>query len=78
MSATPWNAETHYRIERSQVPVNVDGYKVGEPKRLVCVGCGASVRLDPDPATPGIDDLSHAADCSQRWAKSEWWRDHLR
>jgi hypothetical protein len=77
MSATPWNLETHYRIERSQVPVSADGYKLGEPKRLVCGECGTSVTLDPDPATPGIDDLSHAADCAQRWAKSEWWREHL-
>lgn len=73
MTPTPWDAETEYAIERSDSPITVDGYKIGEPKRLVCEACGASVLLTEEPSA-GVDDLPHDKRCSQRWARSEWWR----
>lgn len=77
MSLTPWDGDTHFRIEDSDSPITVDDYALGEPKRLVCEACGASVILDPDLATPGIDDLEHASDCPNRFARSEWFRSQL-
>lgn len=74
---TPWDPSTEYRIVESDSPVTVDGYSQGEPKRLECCFCGASVVLDPDPSTPGIDDLSHQAGCPNRFARSEWWRERV-
>lgn len=76
MTPTPWDPDTEYVLERSDTPVSEDGYKIGEPKRLVCGGCGASVLLTEEPS-PGVDDLSHERDCPNRWARSEWWRRHL-
>jgi len=74
---TPWSKETEYRIERSETPVDVDGYKLGEPKRLVCGGCGAAVLLTETPS-PGVDELLHAPACPQRFARSEWFCEQLR
>lgn len=76
MTVSPFDAATVYEIRRSDSPITVDGYKIGEPKRLRCAECGASVLLTPDPSA-GVDDLQHDPDCSQRWARSEWWRSHL-
>ena len=73
MTASPFDAETHYKIIDSDSPVNVDGYKLGEPKRLVCEECGARVELTAEPSA-GVDDLPHSPACSQRFARSEYWR----
>jgi hypothetical protein len=74
--ATPWQKETEYRLEKSDTPVDVDGYKIGEPKELVCADCGATVQLTEEPSA-GIDDLEHSPTCSNRFAKSDWWRSQL-
>jgi len=74
---TPWDAESEYRIERSQTPVSEDGYKKGEPKYLACQYCEARVLLTPDPEDPGVDDLAHDRDCPNRFARSHWFRDQL-
>jgi len=68
--------DTHFEIERSETPVNVDGYKVHEPKWLRCAACGASVLLTEEPS-PGVDELQHAPNCPQRWVKSEWWAEQF-
>lgn len=64
--------ETHFRIERSQTPVTVDGYKINEPKWLVCSSCEAAVILTEEPS-PGIDELQHEPSCPQRFVKSQFW-----
>ncbi|MFW5896200.1 MAG: hypothetical protein ACOCUA_02330 [archaeon] len=69
---TPWSERTHYRIVSSRSPLDEDGYKIGEPKRLECEACGASVQLTEEPSA-GVDELPHSPDCLQRWARSEWW-----
>ena len=69
---SPFDPDTHYSIVPSDTPVNVDGYKLGEPQHLRCDECGASVLLTPEPS-PGIDELQHEPDCPQRWARSDWW-----
>jgi len=77
MMRSPFDPDTHYRIRRSETPVDVDGYKIGEPKKLVCDECGASVLLTEEPS-PGVDDgLPHDPQCSQRWAKTRWWRERF-
>jgi hypothetical protein len=73
---TPWEPDTEYRIETSETPVDVDGYKIGEPKRLVCEACGASVLLTEEPSR-GIDELGHAPCCPQRYARSEFWTEEF-
>lgn len=76
MTPTPWDPQTEYEIARSDSPINVDGYKLGEPKRLVCEECGADVLLTEEPSA-GVDDMEHERDCSQRWVKSDWYREQL-
>lgn len=63
---------THFEIVRSETPLDVDGYKIGEPKYLRCTECGAQELLTPDPS-PGVDELQHEPDCPQRYVKSRWW-----
>jgi hypothetical protein len=59
---------THFRVVRSDTPVSVDGFKLGEPTgQIECEECGAS-HLN-------IDEIPHKADCSQRFVKSAWWQD---
>lgn len=70
---SPFDPETHYRIEQSGSPPWVDDYGRTEPKYLVCEGCGASAQLDADPDTPGVDDLAHDPTCPNRFAKSRWF-----
>ena len=60
--------QTHFRMLRSETPVNVDGFKLGEPTgEIECEECGAS-HLN-------IDEIPHDADCPQRFVKSRWWQD---
>jgi hypothetical protein len=65
--------ETEFRIVASETSVDVDGYKLGEPKFLECPYCAACVQITPDPSDPGIEELPHATACPQRDVKSEWW-----
>lgn len=76
MTPTPWDPETEYELVRSDSPIHVDGYAEGSFKKLRCAECGAEVLLTEDPSA-GVDDLAHARDCSQRWAKSDWYRERL-
>lgn len=76
MSPTPWDKNTHYRIEKSETPPSEDGYWPGEPKKLVCEGCGTDVLLTEEPSV-GVDDLDHDRDCPNRFAKSNWYRTQL-
>lgn len=76
MSLTPWDSETEYRIERSETPVTEDGYKIGEPKWLICETCTAHVLLTEEPSA-GVDELDHDLDCPQRWVRSEWWSEQF-
>jgi hypothetical protein len=73
MTASPFDAETHYAIVDSESPITVDGYNKGEPKWLQCEECDARVQLTEDPSA-GVDDLPHGPDCSQRFARSRYWR----
>lgn len=56
-------AEDHeYQIETSDSPVSVDGYALGEPKKLRCWFCDAEVYLT-EQKTPGVWELTHAPWC---------------
>lgn len=73
---TPWDPSTEYRIVASGSPVTVDGYALGEPKRLTCGECGASVELTAE-RTPGVDYLRHDPDCGQFESRSAWFREQF-
>jgi len=68
---------TEFELVASSTPITEDGYKMGEPKLLRCHVCGADVLLTEEPS-PGIDELQHDPSCSQRWVKSQWWREQFR
>lgn len=73
---SPWDPDVEFRIESSETPVDVDGYKIGEPKHLVCLGCGESVLLTETPSA-GIDQFPHDKHCPQRYARTEeYWQTH--
>lgn len=58
--------ETHYRLEKSNTPVTVDGFALGEPTGMVmCEECGREAE--------NVDEIPHASDCPQRFVKSHWW-----
>ena len=60
------DADTVFEVVRSDTPVNVDGFKIGEPTgEIVCLGCGES--------HVNIDEIPHAHDCTQRFVHSEWY-----
>lgn len=62
--------DTLFRIIRSDTPVWVDGFKIGEPTgEIECRECGA--------AHENIDDIPHEEDCSQRFVHSEWYADTM-
>ncbi|MFC7202836.1 hypothetical protein ACFQJC_04865 [Haloferax namakaokahaiae] len=65
--------DTHFRIIASETSVSNDGYRKGEPMKLECDCCGASVMLTPEPS-PGIDELPHKPWCDQRFVESRWWQ----
>lgn len=64
--------DTHFRLVRSDTPVSVDGFKIGEPTGEVeCEDCGQSA------AAP--EHIAHLPGCDQVDVKSEWWKNtHLR
>jgi hypothetical protein len=58
--------DTHFEIVRSATPVDVDGYKLGEPTgEIRCSECGA--------AAGNVDEIPHAAECPQQRVRSRWW-----
>lgn len=58
---------THFQLVRSQSPVDVDGYKMGEPTGMViCLACWESAW--------NIDEIEHESTCPQRHVHSRWWR----
>lgn len=64
------NPRTHYHIVRSDTPVDVDGFKIGEPTgEIECCECGES-HLN-------IDEIPHDDNCSQRFVKSDFWAQHF-
>lgn len=62
--------DTEFALDRSDTPVSVDGFKIGEPTGLVvCEECDAEAH--------NVDEIPHAEDCSQRFTRSDWWVEHL-
>ena len=51
-----------YRLHASETPVDVDGYRAGEPKELACAHCDARMLITADP-TPGIWSVTHTPAC---------------
>ena len=59
--------DTEFLLKRSQTPVDVDGFKLGElTGEVECCECGASAG--------NIDAINHDKDCSQQDVLSKWWR----
>jgi hypothetical protein len=63
--------ETHFALVRSETPVDVDGYKLGEPAGEVqCAEC--------DAIADNVDEIPHRPTCPQRWVRSRWWAERFR
>jgi len=62
--------DTEFELERSDTPVDVDGFKLGEPTgRVSCVSCGATAE--------NVDEIPHDSDCPQRFVHSKWYVDSV-
>jgi len=62
--------DTEFKLERSQTPVDVDGFKLGEPTgRVSCVHCNATAH--------NVDEIPHSNECPQRFVHSQWYADQL-
>lgn len=60
--------DTKFELVVSDTPVDVDGFKLGEPTGTVrCEECGAEHK--------NIDEIPHEPDCSQRFCHSYWYVD---
>lgn len=60
--------ETHFELVRSETPVDVDGFKLGEPTGEVeCCCCGASA------AAP--EYIAHEDGCAQADVTSRYYDD---
>lgn len=58
--------DTHFHLVRSDTPLDVDGYKLGElTGEVECCECGNTA------ATP--EAIPHAKHCDQRDVRSEWY-----
>jgi hypothetical protein len=58
--------DTYFALERSDTPVTVDGYKLGEPTgRVSCTECRA--------VAANVDEIPHERACSQRFVHSRWY-----
>lgn len=63
--------DTHFHLIRSDTPVNVDGFKIGEPTGEVeCLSCGSS--------SQSLDDIGHDPTCEQRFVRSRWFLEAMR
>jgi len=70
MARSPFDPETEFEIVRSDTPVTVDGFALHEPTGDVrCEECGQEAE--------NIDEIPHDPECSQRFVRTSWWRDHL-
>jgi len=64
------DADTEFELLRSDTPVDVDGYKLGElTGEVQCDECGA--------VAANVDEIPHEPDCDQRWVTSHWWAEHF-
>ena len=71
MSRSFSDPSTEFHLERSDTPVNVDGFKLGElTGEVTCLEC--------DKTGENIDEIPHAPQCEQRWVRSDWWVEHIR
>ncbi|WP_222912676.1 hypothetical protein [Natrinema sp. SYSU A 869] len=62
--------DTEYKLIRSETPVDVYGFKLGEPTgEIEWEECGRS-HLN-------IDEIPHTEDCPQRWACTDYWRERF-
>ena len=60
------NPTTFFEVVVSDTPPTVDGFSIGEPTgEIRCLECSAQ-HLN-------IDEIPHAADCSQRFTHSRWY-----
>lgn len=58
--------DTEFKIIRSKTPVDVDGFKLGEPTgEIECCACGRSADV--------VEEIPHTPECSQRFVISRFW-----
>lgn len=70
MSESVYDPETEFVIVRSETPVSVDGVAMNAPTgEIECAVCGRS--------SMNVDEIPHRETCSQRFVRTDWWREHL-
>jgi len=58
--------DTEFELIKSDTPVSVDGFAMGEPTGEVkCLECGA--------VAMNVDEIPHENECSQRGTHSRWY-----
>ena len=58
--------DTEFELVRSDTPVDVDGFKIGEPTgEVLCVECGRSAGAP--------EYIAHLPTCGQADVTSEWY-----
>lgn len=61
---------TEFELLRSDTPVTVDGFALGEYTGIVrCRECLSEAK--------NVDEIPHDAGCSQRFVRSRWWAGHF-
>jgi len=59
---TPLAPDHEYKLIRSESPPTVDGYAMGEIKKLHCPECNAEMFVT-EPKTDGLWELNHSPAC---------------
>lgn len=70
LAGTPYRSftrsDTNFTLVRSQTPIDVDGFKIGEMTGLVKCDCCGQTGKD-------IDEIPHAEGCAQSDVHSWFW-----
>ncbi|MFW5918531.1 MAG: hypothetical protein ACOCR0_03505 [Haloferacaceae archaeon] len=70
MSRSFSDPDTRFHLERSDTPVNVDGFKLGEFTGVViCLACGESHK--------NVDEIPHSEHCPQRFVHSRFYAESM-
>jgi hypothetical protein len=66
--------DTEFEIETAESSEGWDGVRNGEPVRMRCPKCGATLPITRDPSA-SIEELPHEPGCEQRGVVSEYWEE---
>ncbi|WP_156105723.1 hypothetical protein [Halobellus rufus] len=64
--------DTEFEIVVAETSEDWDGARRGEPVKMRCPDCGATLPITREPSA-SIEELPHDPDCPQRGVTSQWW-----